>query len=139
MYAVSVEELRAQGREIVAPGGMSRLVRFILAADELGFSLSDVRLKAGRESTLWYKNHWEANYVVAGAGTVTDLATGTVLNLHAGLCYVVGPKDRHVLKATADLHIVSIFNPPLTGAETRNPDGSLPATAPPPPGPAHQR
>ena len=34
--------------------------------------MADVRLSPGMNSVLWYKNHWEANFVVTGCGTLTD-------------------------------------------------------------------
>lgn len=139
MYAVSVDELRAKGQEKVVAAGSARSIRLVTAADELGFSLSDVRLKAGARNVLWYKHHWEANLILAGTCEVTDLSTGKVHTYGAGTCYVVGPKDRHSVHAVTDLHILSIFNPPLRGDEQHDAEGTIPAYAPHPPGPAHQR
>ena len=53
--------------------------------------------------------------------------------------YIVGPKDRHSMKAITDLALISIFNPALKGDETHDADGTLPASGALPPGPAHQR
>ncbi len=139
MYAVSVEDMRAKGREKTVANGSARTVRFLLEEDGLGFSLSDVRLKAGSKNVLWYKNHWEANHIISGTGEVTDLTTGKVFPIGPGVCYIVGPKDRHSMHAITDLHLISIFNPPLRGDEQHDAEGTIPAYAPHPPGPKHQR
>ena len=49
--------------------------------------------------------------------------------------YVVGPEDRHVMRAETDMRVVSIFNPPIMGDEDHDADGSYPPTGPTPPGP----
>ena len=45
-------------------------------ADGVGFGFSDVHFAPGAETTLWYKHHWEANHIISGRGTVSDLTTG---------------------------------------------------------------
>jgi L-ectoine synthase len=49
---------------------------------------------------------------------------------------MVGPEDRHVVRAETDLRLISVFNPPLRGDENHDADGSYPPTGPIPPGPA---
>ena len=51
-------------------------LRLLTRADGVGFSLHDTRLDAGATLDLWYKNHIEANYVIAGTGVLTNLETG---------------------------------------------------------------
>ena len=130
------------GRVLVAVYGVfalaataRSLVQLVTKADEIGFSFSDVRLKAGAEGTLWYKHHWEGNHVVAGTGDVTDLTTGQSWKLAPGTMYNVGPKDRHRIRCTEDMQIISVFCPPLVGDERHDSDGAYPATGPVPPGP----
>jgi L-ectoine synthase len=135
MLIKTYEDLKKAGREKVVAGGSATTLRFLTIDDGLGFTMSDVHLKAGAENVLWYKNHWEANYVLEGRGEVKDLSTGKVHALEPGVMYVVGPKDRHAMKAITDLRLVSIFNPPLRGDETHDADGSYPPTGPLPPGP----
>ena len=72
------EELRAAGHEVALSGGKARTVRLARRADRLGFSLTDVRNTAAVEVDLWYKNHWEANYVLAGEGDEMHDAEGTI-------------------------------------------------------------
>ena len=68
-------------------------MRFLTAADGMGFTLSDVRIAPGMDQMLWYKNHWEANYVVSGRGTLEETKMGKSSPLEAGVIYSVGPKD----------------------------------------------
>ena len=134
MFVRTIDELRRQGKEAVLVGGTVRSARPLTAADGLGFSLSNVSLAAGAEATLWYKNHWEANYIVSGSATVEDLSSGESWSLGAGSLYMVGPVDRHRIRATEDLHVVSVFNPAVTGNESHDEDGSYPPTGPVPKG-----
>ena len=64
-----------------------------------------------------------------------DATTNEVYQIGPGGLYVVGPKDRHHVKALTDVHAISVFNPPLTGEEVHDEDGSYPPTEPIPPGP----
>jgi len=65
---------------------------------------------------------------------VTDLATGQTWTLAPSMAYNVGPKDRHRLRADTDIHLVSVFCPPLAGNEQHDKDGALAASGPVPPG-----
>ncbi len=134
MFVRTLDELRKQGKETVLSGGRARTVRPLTREDGLGFSLSDTTLSAGAEVPLWYKNHWEANYIVSGRGAVKEIATGKSWPLAAGTLYTVGPNDRHLVAVTDELRIISVFNPPLMGNETHDADGSYPPTGPIPPG-----
>ncbi len=135
MFVRTVEALRAAGREKVLSGGGARSVRMLLKADGVGFSFSDMHKAAGAGSVLWYKNHWEANYVLEGTGEVTDLTTDESWALAPGVLYCVGPEDRHRMAAVTDLHLISVFCPALEGDETHDADGAYPPSGPIPPGP----
>ncbi len=135
MFVRRTAELREEGREIVVANGKARSIRMITAHDQMGFSLSDVRLDAGTEAELWYKHHWEANYIIAGSGRVEDRTTGEVWELAPHCLYCVGPEDRHLLTAGTNLHILSVFCPPLAGDEQHDADGALAPSGPVPPGP----
>ena len=135
MFVKRVDEMRRAGKEMVIANGQARTVRMLTTADGLGFGFSDVHLAAGAEAILWYKHHWEANHILSGTGEVTDLATGQTWKLGPSMGYNVGPKDRHRLRAHTDIHLVSVFCPPLVGNEQHDEDGALAASGPVPPGP----
>lgn len=136
MFVRTVDELAGQGRQLVVAGGSATTVRMLLRDDGVGFSLSDVRLAAGSRNVLWYKHHWEANYVLDGTGEVTDLGSGETWQMEPGMMYCVGPEDRHSMHALSDLHLLFVFCPALTGDEQHDADGTLAASGDAvPPGP----
>jgi len=136
MFVKRLDELRAEGRELVVAGGNARSTRILLQDDGLDLTLCDVHMAGGTRTVLWYKHHWEANLVLDGRGEVADLSSGERWALAPGTIYMVGPKDRHGVEAETDLHLISIFNPPLKGDEQHDADGALPASGPLPPGPS---
>jgi L-ectoine synthase len=135
MFVKRVDELRAAGRELLVAGGSARSVRVLLQEDGVGLTLCDVNFAAGNEATLWYKNHWEANLILDGRGQVSDLTSNERWVLLPGTIYTVGPEDRHRVAAESDIHLLSVFNPPLEGSEQHDADGTLAASGPLPPGP----
>ena len=129
MLIRSFQEVEQSGRVIPISHGKSTAVRVLLKADGLGFSLSEARGSANRTSNLWYKNHWEANYIRQGAGRITDSTTGEQWELRPGCIYFVGPNDKHTVENSEDpLRIISVFNPPIEGPETHDEDGAYPPT-----------
>jgi quercetin dioxygenase-like cupin family protein len=135
MFVKRADEMRRAGKEMIVGNGQARSIRMLTKADGLGFGFSDVHLAAGAEAVLWYKHHWEANHIISGTGEVTDLTTGQTWKLEPRMAYNVGPKDRHRLRAHTDIHLVSVFCPPLVGNEQHDKDGALAASGPVPLGP----
>ena len=135
MFVKRADAMRRAGAEMSAANRQARTLRMLTKADGLDFGFSDVHLAAGAEATLWYKHHWEANHVISGTGAVTDVASGQTWKLEPSMGYNVGPKDRHRLRAHTDMHLASVFCPPLVGDEQHDKDGSLAASGPVPPGP----
>lgn len=135
MFVRRLDDLRAAGEEKIVANGGARTVRLLAKRDELGFSLSDVHVAAGQGNDLWYKNHWEVNYVLAGSGEVTDKNTGQTVTVEPWTMYVVGPHDPHRFESLTDVHVLSIFDPPLSGEEVHDADGVLPVSGAVPAGP----
>jgi L-ectoine synthase len=135
MTVTTLEDVRKAGLEVSVNGGRAVSQRYITAADQMGFSMHAVWVKAGVETDLWYKNHWEGNLVLDGQLEVTDKTTGDVHVIGPGGLYLVGPNDPHHLKALSDVHAISVFDPPLTGKEDHDADGAYPPTGVLPPGP----
>ncbi len=135
MFIRTIEERREAGWEKVLNQGQSRSVRYVTAADRVGVSFHLNARQAGAGRQLWYKNHWEANYIVSGSGTLEDLSSGETWPLAPGTLYTVGPRDRHRFNADEDIQLVSVFYPAILGDETHDEDGAYPPTGEVPRGP----
>jgi len=99
--------------------------RFLLAPDQMGFTLAHTVVRAGSKSNLQYRRHLEACYCIAGRGQVVA-ADGTTYDLEPGVLYALDQHDRHFLVAAPDddLELISVFNPPLQGDERHQLDAS---------------
>lgn len=123
MIVINAQDLTNTERHAQGPGWESK--RMIVKQDGIGYSVHETRVREGAELHLHYKHHYEANYCMEGEGEVVDLATGTTHAIKPGILYALDKNDRHILRATkGDLRLVCVFNPPLSGRETHNPDGS---------------
>src|SRR5258707_584076 len=136
MFIRTHDELEKLGR-IKSPlvNDTFRSARFLTAADRMGYSYNENRVKEGTDAVIWLKHHWEANYIISGRGEVTDLSSEACWSLDAGVLDVVGPNDRHRLRITEDAQHFSIFCPTVVGHEQHDKDGALASSGPVPPGP----
>ncbi|WP_087973229.1 ectoine synthase [Oceanobacillus rekensis] len=124
MIVKSLDEII--GTEDHTKGNTWESRRFILNKDKVGFSLNDTIIKAGTESYFWYKNHIEAVYCIEGEGEIESVETGEVWSLKPGSMYLLNDHDKHKLRATTQMRMVCVFNPPLVGTETHNEEGYYP-------------
>ena len=92
--------------------------RLLTASDAMGFALADTRVRRGTTSALQYRNHLEACYCVSGSGEVVE-KHGKRHKITPGTLYALNEHDPHYLVASddEDLHLVSIWNPPINGDE----------------------
>lgn len=104
-------------------------VRLLLKNDAMGFSMHVTTIHADTITPMWYKNHLEAVYCVAGEGEVETLDDGKTYSIRPGVIYALDKNDQHVLRAKTELTLVCVFNPPLNGKETHGPDGAYPLEA----------
>jgi L-ectoine synthase len=114
-------ELQDSDRHVTAPNWES--TRLLLASDGMGFSMHITRLYAGRETRIWYRNHLEAVYCVAGEGEVVTLADGARHPIRPGTLYALDEHDEHLLRAFSEIVCVCVFNPPLRGREVHDENG----------------
>lgn len=93
--------------------------RMLTEKDGMGFTVAHTVVNAGSESRLQYRRHLEACYCISGRGSVLSADGSEQHILEPGSIYVLDKHDPHVLKADPgeDMHLVSVFNPPLTGEE----------------------
>ncbi|WP_148861098.1 ectoine synthase [Marinobacter fonticola] len=123
MKIVDVNKIIGTDQDVHGPGWNSR--RMLLKRDGMGFSMHETIIPAGAELHLWYKNHLEGVYCVAGNGSIEDLATGEVHEIYDGVLYALDNHDRHILRGgTEDMRLICCFNPPVSGRETHDEDGS---------------
>ena len=99
-------------------------VRMLLADDGMGFSFHITTIAAGSEHTFHYKNHFESVYCVSGEGSIEDLATGEVHEIRPGVMYALNLHDKHTLRCKTECVFACCFNPPVTGTEVHQADGS---------------
>jgi len=122
MIVRDFNELKTSDRAVSDAGWTS--VRMLLADDGMGFSFHITTLKAGSEHTFEYKHHLESVYCVSGKGAITDHATGETHDIRSGVMYALDKHDRHTLRADEELVMACCFNPPVTGKEVHQADGS---------------
>lgn len=125
MIVRTLEEIIGTDRDVHSETGNWVSRRFVLDDDKAGFSFHETIIKAGTESHLWYKNHIEAVYCVAGDGEVEDLKTGKVYPIKDGTMYLLNEHDEHLLRGgKEDMRLICAFNPPVTGRELHDEDGA---------------
>ncbi|GKU79087.1 ectoine synthase [Paenibacillus sp. L3-i20] len=98
--------------------------RLLLKDDGVGFSLHDTIIKAGTETMIWYKHHYEAVYCIEGEGEIELIESGEKFPITAGMLYVLNNHEKHWLRGSTDMRMVCIFNPPCTGREVHNSEGA---------------
>ncbi|PIB36968.1 L-ectoine synthase [Reichenbachiella sp. 5M10] len=116
------EEVVASGNEVVSEGWTSR--RYLLKKDQMGFSFHETIISKGAQLKMHYKNHLEAVFCVKGQGKITALATGESWDIQPGTMYALNENDKHILEGITEMTVMCVFNPPVTGQEKHNPDGS---------------
>ncbi len=126
MIVRTLAEIVGTERDVKAENGHWLSRRFLLKSDGLGFSFHETTIFAGTETHIWYQNHLEAVYCVGGEGEIEDLKTGQVHPIKDGTMYALNEHDEHYLRATKDMRLICVFNPPITGREVHDKDGVYP-------------
>jgi len=115
------------GTEHEVKGGNWTSRRLILADAGMGFSMHDTLIHEGTETLIWYKNHLEAVYCIAGEGEIEVLPDGPTYPIAPGTLYALDGHEKHLLRASKEMRMICVFNPPLTGLEVHDKDGVYPA------------
>ena len=126
MIIRKLSAIKGTSNEVTPENGNWTSHRLLLKKDGMGFSMHDTLIRAGTTTRMWYKNHLEAVYCVAGNGEIEDLESGLKHKIEDGTLYALDKHDRHVLRAETDLRLVCVFNPPLTGREIHDQEGAYP-------------
>jgi ectoine hydroxylase len=99
--------------------------RLLLKQDGMGFSLHDTIIKPGTETLIWYRHHLEAVYCIEGQGEI-EVVGGQTYEIVPGTVYALDRHEKHLLRAHTQMRMVCVFNPPLTGREVHDRDGTYP-------------
>ena len=126
MIVRTLEEIIGSENDIQSETGTWVSRRLLLKRDGMGFSFHDTTIFAGTTTLIWYKNHLEAVYCVAGEGEIEVLGTGEVYKIRDGVMYALNGHEKHHLRAFSDMRMICVFNPPLTGKEVHDKDGVYP-------------
>ena len=105
-------------------------LRLVLEKDNMGFSVHKTIIPKGQKGHWHYKNHLESCYCIKGKGILTNLETKEVFNIEVDTIYSLDNNDDHTFEAIEDVILISIFNPPITGNEIHQEDGSYKSVTP---------
>jgi L-ectoine synthase len=122
MLVRTLQATRETARQINSEGWNS--VRMLLNNDGVGFSFHITTIYRNAELHLHYQNHFEAVYCISGRGSIEDRASGQVHPIEPGTLYVLDQHDQHILRATEEMQMACVFNPPLHGTEVHNAEGA---------------
>ncbi len=124
MIVRTLAEAEKTDRRIVSPDGNWESTRLLLKNDNMGYSFHITTIYAGADFRMHYKNHLESVYCISGEGEVETLADGKKYPITPGTLYNLNLHDEHMLRATKELKLACVFNPPVTGKEVHNADGA---------------
>lgn len=122
MKIARINQLEGTERDVQGVGFKS--IRPILEKDGMGFSLHKTIIPKGDPQHWHYKEHLEACYCIKGRGIITELKTGLSHLITPDVIYILDDHDDHTFEALEDTILISVFNPPVTGKEVHNEDGS---------------
>lgn len=128
MFTVNIKDLRGSEREVTAPNGNWKSTRLLLKKDGMGFSFHETIIYADTETHIHYKNHLESVYCIEGEGEVETIPEGKIYKIKPGILYALDEHDEHLLRASKDMKLLCVFNPPITGTEVHDENGVYPAS-----------
>lgn len=125
MIVRHLEGIRTSERNVKSEGWES--ARMLLKQDDMGFSFHITTLYAGAEIKMQYLNHLESVFIMQGKGSIEDLGSGDIHELFPGTLYALNAHDHHILRIEEEIVCACVFNPPVSGQEIHDEDGSYPA------------
>lgn len=123
MKVIRTSEL-VQERIVSCPKGGFVSNRILLQSDGMGYGLTKTVIPVGERQFWHYKNHLESCYCISGKGLLTNAETGEYWAIEADTTYVLDKHDAHYFEALEEVTLICVFNPPLTGSEVHQADGS---------------
>jgi len=123
MKVIRTAELE-ESRVVHCPKGGFVSNRILLESDGMGYGMTKTVIPVGEPQFWHYKNHLESCYCVSGKGLLTNKATGQYWAIEPDTTYVLDQHDAHYFEALEEVTLICVFNPPLTGREVHQEDGS---------------
>ena len=123
MKVIRTSELNKE-RVVKCPKGGFVSNRILLESDNMGYGLTKTVIPAGETQHWHYKDHLESCYCVSGMAELKDLETGAIHLIEPDVTYALDNNDDHEFTALEETVLICVFNPPLTGGEIHNEDGS---------------
>lgn len=124
MKIVKISDIKNTEREVKCPNGGFTSNRILLESDGMGYSMTKTVIPPKGKQHWHYTNHLESCYCVSGKGTITNIETGEEFLIEPDTTYVLDNHDDHYFEAHEEVVLICVFNPPLTGREVHNEDGS---------------
>ncbi|MDO6461510.1 ectoine synthase [Granulosicoccaceae sp. 1_MG-2023] len=124
MIVRTLDEANQTNRRIVSPDGNWESTRLLLKDDNMGFSFHITTIYEGADFRMHYQNHLESVYCMSGEGSVTTLSDNKTYPIKPGTVYILDKHDEHILRATKEMKMACVFNPPLNGKEVHNAEGA---------------
>ncbi len=111
-------------RIVKCPKGGFISNRILLDSDNMGYTITKTIIPVNGKQFWHYKNHLESCYCVSGSGILTNKITGEEILIEPDITYVLDKNDPHYFEAKTEVVLICVFNPPLTGQEIHQEDGS---------------
>ncbi len=124
MIVRDLKTAEQSSRRITSPDGNWESTRMLLKEDNMGFSFHITTIYKGADFRMHYQNHLESVYCVSGKGEVETLADGKRHPIGPGTLYILDKHDPHILRASEEMVMACVFNPPLNGKEVHNTEGA---------------
>lgn len=122
MKVISIKDL-PESRKVEFHAGVSN--RILLEEDDMGYTMTKTVIQPSAGKVFQhYKNHLETCYCVRGKATLTNSITGEEFEIGPDVTYVLDKNDPHYFEAHEETVLICTFNPPLTGKEIHQEDGS---------------
>jgi L-ectoine synthase len=124
MIVRNLSDANQSNRRIISPDGNWESTRLLLKEDNMGFSFHITTIYQGADFQMHYQNHLESVYCITGEGEVETLADSKKHPIKPGTIYVLDKHDKHILRASKEMTLACVFNPPLNGKEVHNAEGA---------------
>ena len=123
MKVIKTQELE-KSRVVNCPKGGFTSNRILLESDGMGYGLTKTVIPPGRVNRWHYKKHLESCYCISGKGILINEKTQEYFSIYPDVTYVLDNNDPHTFEALEEVTLICVFNPPLTGQEVHQEDGS---------------